>query len=607
MATSANPSSQSHQSSLPHQSAIPIGSQPRLDRRQSHPEQQLASHDPRDGTLYQGDGDSLTPQGSFRVSSTAPPVALSVTTTTLPPTSSAMSAATYNVDMVEYRDVTNSVLGGHHDLVFSKSKERGTPGDIADTEGWAQERSNRSIPASPGIRNTSGPLSPRFPDSVFAVDDTNGDRVEGQTQSKSLKTDHRVSLGPSQAWSIGTADPGIAQDGKVEKSITEVLSGKEPNARSRKASHSLRFFKEGLPEDTSKKREPRSGSHLRDKFGSPAKEGPPHAGQDQDERAASEPRSTIQTDDKTSSADRPVHSRLFPTPSPEADPISESPEDYFFVPHQEKGVVDKGRDVPVGHVSKADIVLSGLEHGRPRTPPSDQGSDRRKSDDATEVGESAEDADDSGEEKISSAVFLPHQGPEESPDLVPVSVAGGPPRLTPSSRTLSRAEDFHTWLVKADQPEADEEEDAIEKLKLDEKRPTVALSDVTTLPSDEFAVVDDAEIFSPKAAIPAPQQYEEHVHEHQWAPKQPLDAIELIPYKHQVGGHTTLWRFSKRAVCKQLNNRENEFYEKIEKYHRDLLAFLPRYVCVVCANLTISSCRLRGPCVPFGPHRLTFC
>jgi hypothetical protein len=29
-------------------------------------------------------------------------------------------------------------------------------------------------------------------------------------------------------------------------------------------------------------------------------------------------------------------------------------------------------------------------------------------------------------------------------------------------------------------------------------------------------------------------------------------------------------------VCKQLNNRENEFYEKIEKYHRDLLAFLPR-------------------------------
>jgi len=29
-------------------------------------------------------------------------------------------------------------------------------------------------------------------------------------------------------------------------------------------------------------------------------------------------------------------------------------------------------------------------------------------------------------------------------------------------------------------------------------------------------------------------------------------------------------------VCKQLNNRENEFYETIERYHRDLLPFLPR-------------------------------
>jgi inositol-hexakisphosphate kinase len=52
----------------------------------------------------------------------------------------------------------------------------------------------------------------------------------------------------------------------------------------------------------------------------------------------------------------------------------------------------------------------------------------------------------------------------------------------------------------------------------------------------------------------------------------------LIPYRHQVGGHTTLWRFSKRAVCKQLTNRENEFYETVEHYHPQLLKFLPRFV-----------------------------
>ncbi|CAI4217375.1 unnamed protein product [Parascedosporium putredinis] len=68
------------------------------------------------------------------------------------------------------------------------------------------------------------------------------------------------------------------------------------------------------------------------------------------------------------------------------------------------------------------------------------------------------------------------------------------------------------------------------------------------------------------------------------APRDPLEAIELIPYKHQVGGHTTIWRFSKRAVCKQLNNRENEFYETVERYHRDLLSFLPRYIGVL--NIT---------------------
>lgn len=58
----------------------------------------------------------------------------------------------------------------------------------------------------------------------------------------------------------------------------------------------------------------------------------------------------------------------------------------------------------------------------------------------------------------------------------------------------------------------------------------------------------------------------------------PLGAVELKPYRHQVGGHTTVFRFSRRAVCKQLNNRENEFYERIEQRHPNMLVFLPKYV-----------------------------
>ena len=58
----------------------------------------------------------------------------------------------------------------------------------------------------------------------------------------------------------------------------------------------------------------------------------------------------------------------------------------------------------------------------------------------------------------------------------------------------------------------------------------------------------------------------------------PVGAVELKPYRHQVGGHTTVFRFSRRAVCKQLNNRENEFYERIERRHPEMLMFLPRFV-----------------------------
>jgi inositol-hexakisphosphate kinase len=61
----------------------------------------------------------------------------------------------------------------------------------------------------------------------------------------------------------------------------------------------------------------------------------------------------------------------------------------------------------------------------------------------------------------------------------------------------------------------------------------------------------------------------------------PKGAVLLEPYSHQVGGHSTIFRFSRRAVCKQLNNRENEFYERIERRHPDMLRFLPRFVLVL--------------------------
>ncbi|PGH17111.1 hypothetical protein AJ80_04986 [Polytolypa hystricis UAMH7299] len=80
--------------------------------------------------------------------------------------------------------------------------------------------------------------------------------------------------------------------------------------------------------------------------------------------------------------------------------------------------------------------------------------------------------------------------------------------------------------------------------------------------------------------------YPRHRRRHPRALPAPIGAVELKPYRHQVGGHTTVFRFSRRAVCKQLNNRENEFYERIERRHPDMLTFLARYIGVL--NVTFS-------------------
>ena len=94
---------------------------------------------------------------------------------------------------------------------------------------------------------------------------------------------------------------------------------------------------------------------------------------------------------------------------------------------------------------------------------------------------------------------------------------------------------------------------------------------------DSSSLTDDAEA-TPRASPKSRQSYllsrSRKAHR---SPKAPVGAVELKPYNHQVGGHTTVFRFSKRAVCKQLTNRENEFYEVIERQHPDFLRFLPRY------------------------------
>lgn len=63
--------------------------------------------------------------------------------------------------------------------------------------------------------------------------------------------------------------------------------------------------------------------------------------------------------------------------------------------------------------------------------------------------------------------------------------------------------------------------------------------------------------------------------------------VELRPFKNKVGGHTAMFRFSKKAVCKALVNRENVWYEAVERKHLNLLKFMPKYIGVL--NVRYSS------------------
>lgn len=58
-------------------------------------------------------------------------------------------------------------------------------------------------------------------------------------------------------------------------------------------------------------------------------------------------------------------------------------------------------------------------------------------------------------------------------------------------------------------------------------------------------------------------------------------AVELKPFTNKVGGHTAIFRFSKRAVCKALVKRENRWYETMELTNHKLLEFMPRYIGVL--------------------------
>ncbi|QRV72719.1 inositol-hexakisphosphate kinase [Ceratobasidium sp. AG-Ba] len=76
-----------------------------------------------------------------------------------------------------------------------------------------------------------------------------------------------------------------------------------------------------------------------------------------------------------------------------------------------------------------------------------------------------------------------------------------------------------------------------------------------------------------------------------------LPSVPLRPFRNQVGGHSAIYKFTKRAVCKPLVSRENLFYEAVERDAPPLLGFIPRYLGVMLVNYR----RVRRPSHPPTP------
>jgi inositol-hexakisphosphate kinase len=226
------------------------------------------------------------------------------------------------------------------------------------------------------------------------------------------------------------------------------------------------------------------------------------------------------------------------------------------------------------------------------------------------ASEHNEEDEEDAEDEISSAVYFPHTTPSitrttstatihsrqqpETTDQLRRQDVSDRPRVYPSH---SPATEFDLSIKKDDDTEYHYHGERRRASFSEDHRLTYpsAPSSVVSMYSDqsdyEESSTDDIErsvVEEPDVDItPRPghklwsdevekDKYPRHRYNHRKTADAPLGAVELKPYKHQVGGHTALFRFSKKAVCKSLSNRENEFYEAIETRHPELLRFLPR-------------------------------
>ncbi|KAJ5713133.1 Major facilitator superfamily domain general substrate transporter [Penicillium malachiteum] len=494
-------------------------------------------------------------------------------------------------------DITRFPL---HSSIFSidQTKDRGREADIV--------HSSHAAPSGDSHSNIGDPRDPRGGERSLlpSVLDNVSHSPQSLTPEHELPTLSREGI-PYSSFADSTRSVALERSssrgrrGRVDSTIEANLANAEPasNVRSRKSSHYLGLFKENTTSPDRKRWEDRSRQHddvdhsrdrvmdhevptvktpeeeglLRKSISLPALSDVP----------SFEPQ-TFSTSQRQAEEDE-----IFKRP-PRALPANllEEIRNFHLTPGGGHGssfsksiptqYSERSRDYfqKEPHVKRFEDSLSSVEHDDPR-------------------GSVSFEADEN--EQISSAVYFPHERvavPEGLND--PRSIASDSHGV--QQVQLSAAEKGHELMLIPQERSSPPEQDAgavdisfrskNEKKSLgiehgyDSTCESDAVSESGQSVIEESSLTDDPDM-TPTATptqrprLPARRK-----------PTGPLGAVELKPYRHQVGGHTTVFRFSRRAVCKQLNNRENEFYERIERRHPEMLRFLPRYIGVLNVTFT---------------------
>ena len=179
--------------------------------------------------------------------------------------------------------------------------------------------------------------------------------------------------------------------------------------------------------------------------------------------------------------------------------------------------------------------------------------------------------DGSDKEHVSSAIYYPHKAP--SPDTLENAFSEGHAGREPTHQehflTLSRPT-VKSPLIERGEPLQEDHGSGPSSSKASD-------SGVSSASDSEYSYADEET--TPKAT---PATHGANLGSRARRGRRPhtvpVQAIELVPFKHQVGGHTVLYKFHKKGVTKPLTNEENKFYELIELTHPELLEFLTGYV-----------------------------